>query len=178
MVTDLSPIILKKWTPNANLLKEDLKSVHIWVKYIPIVAFTAEGLSVMATKLGNPIMANQELKEDLVIAIPNVEDDGEVLHTVRVGIKEPPNVEEAVDDLANEDNDSEVEDVYDETATYMASKSFNVNKASKSGSGGEKKTLDCIEILPTRRNQMQKLRSGGKRKSEYIEQTKCVKAVR
>ncbi|GJS66640.1 ATPase, F1/V1/A1 complex, alpha/beta subunit [Tanacetum coccineum] len=53
-----APIILKKWTPNANLLKEDLKSVLIWVKFhgIPIVAFTANGLSVMTTKLGNPIM--------------------------------------------------------------------------------------------------------------------------
>ncbi|GJU50890.1 zinc knuckle CX2CX4HX4C containing protein [Tanacetum coccineum] len=49
-----APIIVKKWTPNANLLKEDLNSVPIWVKFhdIPIVAFTAEGLSVMATKLG------------------------------------------------------------------------------------------------------------------------------
>nr|GEW45783.1 hypothetical protein [Tanacetum cinerariifolium] len=46
-----------------------------------------------------------------------------------------------VDDLVNEDNDSEVDDVYDETATYMASTSFNVNKASKSGSGKENKSL-------------------------------------
>ncbi|GKC36835.1 probable indole-3-pyruvate monooxygenase YUCCA10 [Tanacetum coccineum] len=76
-----------------------------------------DGLSVMATKLGNPIMlysytssmclqswgrmdyaraliyvrVDRELKEDMVIAIPNVEDDGEVLHTVRVEYKwEPP----------------------------------------------------------------------------------------
>ncbi|GKC74243.1 zinc knuckle CX2CX4HX4C containing protein [Tanacetum coccineum] len=331
-----APIILKKWTPNANLLKEDLKSVHIWVKYIPIVVFTADGWSVMATKLGNPIMldsytssmclqscgrmdyaralidfrADREFKEDMVIVTPNVEDGGEVIHTVRVVYEwEPPRcgvcmvfghddmlcpkrpvkrpkkqhtnhdgfqhpsssdgtnvgskfqvkpkkpiwqvvskknsdslsgtkknsevsrkmmsstnpfdalntieegdelgskggggrriqvrklskmwlvrhlvvqiihlwlqglmiwkvierklvllddegkplkpskstlpsssnvVSKKVDDLANEDNDSEVEDVYDETATYMASKSFNVNKASKSGSGGGNKSL-------------------------------------
>nr|GEY34702.1 hypothetical protein [Tanacetum cinerariifolium] len=83
-----------------------------WVKFhdIPIVAFTVDGLSVMATKLGNlsmvdsyamfvclqswdrmdyaraliDIRADQELKEDMVIAILNVEDDGEVLHMVRV----------------------------------------------------------------------------------------------
>ncbi|GKC19228.1 probable indole-3-pyruvate monooxygenase YUCCA10, partial [Tanacetum coccineum] len=114
-----APIIVKKWTASANLLKEDLKSVPIWVKFhdIPIVEFTANGLSVMDTKLGNPIMlysytssmclqswgrmnyaraliyirADLELKEDMVIAIPNVEDDGEVLHTVRVEYKwEPP----------------------------------------------------------------------------------------
>ncbi|GJZ75993.1 zinc knuckle CX2CX4HX4C containing protein, partial [Tanacetum coccineum] len=108
----LIPIILKKWTPTSNLLKEDLNSVPIWVKLhdILIVAFTADGLSAMATKLGNPIMldsytssmclqswgrmdyaralidirVDQELKEEMVIAIPNVEDDGEVLHSVRV----------------------------------------------------------------------------------------------
>nr|GFA50494.1 hypothetical protein [Tanacetum cinerariifolium] len=28
------PIILKKWMPNANLLKEDMNSVLIWVKLI------------------------------------------------------------------------------------------------------------------------------------------------
>nr|GEX49208.1 hypothetical protein [Tanacetum cinerariifolium] len=39
-----------------------------------------------------------------------------------------------VDHLVNEDNDSEVEEVYDETGTYMASTSFNANKTSKSGS--------------------------------------------
>ncbi|GJV98033.1 hypothetical protein Tco_1549610 [Tanacetum coccineum] len=39
-------------------------------------------------------------------------------------------VSKNVDDLFNEDDDSEVEEVYDETATYMASTSFNVNKTS------------------------------------------------
>ncbi|GKE27038.1 putative ribonuclease H-like domain-containing protein [Tanacetum coccineum] len=70
-----APIILKKWMPNANLLKEDKKSVPIWVKFhdILIVAFTADGLIVMATKL-----ADRELKEDMVTTIPNVEDDREI----------------------------------------------------------------------------------------------------
>ncbi|GJZ35198.1 hypothetical protein Tco_0581015 [Tanacetum coccineum] len=45
------------------------------------------------------------------------------------------------DDLDNKDNDSDVEEVYDETATYKASTCFIGNKASKSGSGGGKKRL-------------------------------------
>ncbi|GKC97824.1 hypothetical protein Tco_1168099 [Tanacetum coccineum] len=82
-----------------NYVKNVWKNfVPIWVKFydISIVAFTTDGLSVMATKLGNPIMldsytssmclqswgrmdyahalidirADQELKEDMVIAIP------------------------------------------------------------------------------------------------------------
>ncbi|GJS91400.1 hypothetical protein Tco_0774036 [Tanacetum coccineum] len=49
-----------------------------------------------------------------------------------------------VDDLVNEDNDNEIEEVNDEIATYMAYTSFNVNKASKSSSGGGSKRL-CEE---------------------------------
>ncbi|GJU45343.1 hypothetical protein Tco_1202609 [Tanacetum coccineum] len=44
-------------------------------------------------------------------------------------------VSKKVDDLVNEDSDSEVKDIYDEIATYLASTSFNVNKTSKSSSG-------------------------------------------
>lgn len=103
---------LKKWTPNASLLKEDLCLIPVWVKihYIPIVAFTKDKLSVMDNKLGNPIMldsytstkcmqswghsnyactltnirVNRELKENMVIVIPNLEGEGGVLHTARV----------------------------------------------------------------------------------------------
>nr|GEV21693.1 hypothetical protein [Tanacetum cinerariifolium] len=86
-------------------------------KFTSIEAFTADRLSVMVTKLGNLIMLDsytssmwvqswgrmddthalidirpdRELKEDMVIAIPNVEDDGEVLYTVMVEYeREPP----------------------------------------------------------------------------------------
>nr|GEX85849.1 hypothetical protein [Tanacetum cinerariifolium] len=74
-----------------------------------ILAFTADGLNAMATKLGNSIMldsytssmclqswgrmdyaralidvmADRELNKEMVIAIPNVKDDGEVFHSVR-----------------------------------------------------------------------------------------------
>ncbi|GKF24135.1 hypothetical protein Tco_0076457, partial [Tanacetum coccineum] len=85
----------------ANLLKEDLILVPICVKLhdISIVAFTADGLSVMATRLGRmdyahatiDIRVDRELKDEMIIAIPNVEDDEEVLHTVRVEYEwEPP----------------------------------------------------------------------------------------
>nr|GFB95235.1 hypothetical protein [Tanacetum cinerariifolium] len=60
------PIILKKWTPTANLLKEDPNSFPIWVKLhdISIVAFTTNGLSAMATKLDpdKPINSKAEVK--------------------------------------------------------------------------------------------------------------------
>ncbi|GKA23755.1 hypothetical protein Tco_0709788 [Tanacetum coccineum] len=93
-----------------GLVNNEAKIGEVKIHDILIVAFTADGLSLMATKLGNPIMldsymsymclqswgrmdyaralidirADQELNEEMVIAIPNVEDDGEVLHSVRV----------------------------------------------------------------------------------------------
>ncbi|GKC70457.1 ATPase, F1/V1/A1 complex, alpha/beta subunit [Tanacetum coccineum] len=82
------PIILKKWTHNVNLLKEDLNSVPVWVELhdIPIIAFTEDGLSAMTTKLGTPIMLDSymSIMEDMIIDVPVLEDDGEVLHTARV----------------------------------------------------------------------------------------------
>ncbi|GJV31415.1 hypothetical protein Tco_1391815 [Tanacetum coccineum] len=211
-----APIILKKRTPNANLLKKDMKLVPIW----------SWGCMDYARTLID-IRADRELKEDMIIVILNVKDDGEVLHTnfevlrqvtssanpvdalktiqkgeelgsnggstnsgeivfqdvASLASGSPSNiplverindlesqmiegklvllddegkplkpskstllissnvVSKNVDDLFNEDDDSEVEEVYDETATYMASTSFNVNKTSKSGSGGGNKSF-------------------------------------
>ncbi|GKB26034.1 RNA-directed DNA polymerase, eukaryota [Tanacetum coccineum] len=52
------PLVLKKWTPNANIMKEDVCNIHVWVKFhdVPITAFTEYGLSAIATKLGSPLM--------------------------------------------------------------------------------------------------------------------------
>ncbi|GJR82723.1 hypothetical protein Tco_0153508 [Tanacetum coccineum] len=80
------PILLKKVMPHANLRKEDLSSVPIWVKFhdIPIVAFTADGLSSWGrmdyARALIDIRVDWELKEDMVIAIPNVKDDREVIY--------------------------------------------------------------------------------------------------
>nr|GEX13149.1 hypothetical protein [Tanacetum cinerariifolium] len=47
-----------KWSPDANLIIEDLTKVPMWVKLhnVPMVAFTSDGFSISATKLGNPIV--------------------------------------------------------------------------------------------------------------------------
>ncbi|GKC90194.1 putative reverse transcriptase domain-containing protein [Tanacetum coccineum] len=53
-----NPLILKKWHPNENLLKEDVSNVPVWVKLqgVPVTAFSEDGLSAIATKLGTPLM--------------------------------------------------------------------------------------------------------------------------
>ncbi|GJS25114.1 phospholipase-like protein [Tanacetum coccineum] len=53
-----NPLILKKWNPDVNLLKEDVGNVLVWVKLhgVPVTSFSEHGLSAIATKLGTPLM--------------------------------------------------------------------------------------------------------------------------
>nr|GEW42160.1 hypothetical protein [Tanacetum cinerariifolium] len=48
-----NPLILEKWNPDMNLLKEDVGNVLVWVKLhgVPVTAFGEDGLSVIATKI-------------------------------------------------------------------------------------------------------------------------------
>ncbi|GJY39086.1 glucomannan 4-beta-mannosyltransferase 9-like protein [Tanacetum coccineum] len=56
--TKNNPLILKKWHPNENLLKEDVSTILVWVNLhgVHVTAFNDDGLSVIATKLGIPLM--------------------------------------------------------------------------------------------------------------------------
>nr|GEV71420.1 hypothetical protein [Tanacetum cinerariifolium] len=53
-----NPLILKKWDPDVNLLKEDVGNVPVWVKLhgVPMTAFNEDKLSVITTKLGTSLM--------------------------------------------------------------------------------------------------------------------------
>ncbi|GJX70098.1 copia protein [Tanacetum coccineum] len=53
-----NPLILKKWHPDENLFKEDVSTILIWVKFhgVPVTAFSDDGLSAIATKLGTPLI--------------------------------------------------------------------------------------------------------------------------
>ncbi|XP_071699773.1 uncharacterized protein [Rutidosis leptorrhynchoides] len=52
------PIILNKWSANVSLSKEDLTSVPVWVKLhdVPLTGYTEDGLSMIGSKIGKPIM--------------------------------------------------------------------------------------------------------------------------
>ncbi|GJV73133.1 putative reverse transcriptase domain-containing protein [Tanacetum coccineum] len=99
-----NPLILKKWHPDENLLKEDVSTIPVWVKLhgVPVTAFSDDGLSAIATKLGTPLMldsytsdmcmqswgrssyarvmielrADVELKDNIVVAMPIIKGDG------------------------------------------------------------------------------------------------------
>ncbi|GKA77384.1 glucomannan 4-beta-mannosyltransferase 9-like protein [Tanacetum coccineum] len=99
-----NPLILKKWHLDENLLKEDFSTVPLWVKLhgVPVTAFSEDGLSAIATKLGTPLMldsytsnmcmqswgrssfarvmielrADVELKDNIVVAMPKITREG------------------------------------------------------------------------------------------------------
>ncbi|GKB56349.1 alpha/beta hydrolases superfamily protein [Tanacetum coccineum] len=50
-------LVMKKWTPDVNIMKEDVCNILVWVKfhYIPITTFTEDGVSI-ATKFRTPLM--------------------------------------------------------------------------------------------------------------------------
>ncbi|GJY77709.1 copia protein [Tanacetum coccineum] len=101
-------LILKKWDSDVNLLKEDIGNVLVWVKLhdVRMTAFSEDGLSVIATKLGTPFMfdsytsdmcmqslgrlsyarvmielrADVELKDTIVVAMPKLLVFGHVLN--------------------------------------------------------------------------------------------------
>ncbi|GJR94344.1 retrovirus-related pol polyprotein from transposon 17.6 [Tanacetum coccineum] len=55
------PLILNVWTPNAQVKKDEIKVVPVWVKlrHVPVVAYSEIGLSLITTQLGRPIMQIQ-----------------------------------------------------------------------------------------------------------------------
>ncbi|GJZ35069.1 zinc knuckle CX2CX4HX4C containing protein [Tanacetum coccineum] len=48
-----SPIILKKWTMNTSLFKEELTRIPVWVKLhdVPVQVFSEDGISLIATQI-------------------------------------------------------------------------------------------------------------------------------
>nr|GEV97320.1 hypothetical protein [Tanacetum cinerariifolium] len=70
-----NPLIQKKWDPDENLLKEDVSTVLVWVKLqgVPVTAFSEDGLSAIATKLDN-----------ILVAMPKITREGHYTCNVRV----------------------------------------------------------------------------------------------
>lgn len=99
-----SPLFLNKWSTNVNVSKEDHICVPVWVKLhdVPISGFTEDGLSVIASRVGKPMLldsytssmcvsawgrpsyartmievsAENDLKVKVIIATPSLDDAG------------------------------------------------------------------------------------------------------
>ncbi|GJX67122.1 zinc knuckle CX2CX4HX4C containing protein [Tanacetum coccineum] len=107
-----SPIILKKWSMDTRLLKEELTRISIWVKLhdVPIQVFEEDGISLIVTLIGNPVMLDSytslmyneswgrstffqclievnseaDLVDVVTIGIPSLSGDGFTKETIRV----------------------------------------------------------------------------------------------
>ncbi|GKC93944.1 hypothetical protein Tco_1159386 [Tanacetum coccineum] len=105
------PLILTKWTPNLTLSKDKVTKVPIWVKIhkVPVVAYSVDGLSLIGTQIGKPILldaftssmckdmwgrigyaralievsADKELKNEVTMAIPNLNGEGHTKETMK-----------------------------------------------------------------------------------------------
>ncbi|GJU44675.1 hypothetical protein Tco_1201941 [Tanacetum coccineum] len=53
-----TPLILNKWTLNLPLTKDEVTKVPVWVKMhkVPLVAYSEDGLSLIASHIGKPLM--------------------------------------------------------------------------------------------------------------------------
>ncbi|GKD75285.1 zinc knuckle CX2CX4HX4C containing protein, partial [Tanacetum coccineum] len=109
------PIILKKWSMDTRLLKEELTRILIWVKLhdVPIQVFEEDGISLIATFIGKPVMLDSytssmcndswgrssfarclievnseaDLVDVITIGIPSLSEDDFTKETIRV---DPP----------------------------------------------------------------------------------------
>ncbi|GKA90474.1 trichome birefringence-like protein 3 [Tanacetum coccineum] len=107
-----TPLILNKWMPNLVLKKEEVTKVSVWVKMhkVPVVSYSKDGLSLIATQIGKPIMldaftssmcedpwgrlgfaralievsADKALKQEVVMAIPEEDSMGHTKETIRL----------------------------------------------------------------------------------------------
>ncbi|GKC39089.1 RNA-directed DNA polymerase, eukaryota, reverse transcriptase zinc-binding domain protein, partial [Tanacetum coccineum] len=62
-------------TDNSN--KEDVGNVPVWVKLhgVPMTAFSKDGLSAIATKIGTPL-ADVDLKDNIMVSMPKLVGEG------------------------------------------------------------------------------------------------------
>ncbi|GJZ88500.1 reverse transcriptase domain-containing protein [Tanacetum coccineum] len=149
-----NPFILKKWNPGVNLLKEDVSNIPVWVKLygVPVTAFSEDGLSVISTKLGTPLMrdsytsdmcikswgmssyaralikiqADVELKDTIVVDECPKNIGSDVAKNLKKPSQAPRDDEgkplENIDYSGDHDSKDEVESVDNEMASFLASK--------------------------------------------------------
>nr|GEZ29380.1 hypothetical protein [Tanacetum cinerariifolium] len=77
------PLILTKWNPSISLNKEGITKVHVWVKThkVPVVAYSEDGLSLIATQIRKPIMLDAFT---MIMAIPNEKGNEYTKEVIRV----------------------------------------------------------------------------------------------
>ncbi|GKA68715.1 retrovirus-related pol polyprotein from transposon TNT 1-94 [Tanacetum coccineum] len=73
------PLILTKWAPNLDLAKDVVTKVPVWVKIhkVPVVAYSNDGLSLIASQIGKP--AEKELKQEVKMVVLKIVGEGQTI---------------------------------------------------------------------------------------------------
>ncbi|GJV14414.1 hypothetical protein Tco_1359737 [Tanacetum coccineum] len=117
------PLILNKWTPSLSLKKDEVTKIPVWVKMhkVPVVAYSEDGLGLIATQIGKPIMLDaftcsmcedpwgrisfalalieicsvSDLKRAVSMAVPNEDGIGHMREVIKVEYEwQPPSCTE------------------------------------------------------------------------------------
>nr|GEY71516.1 hypothetical protein [Tanacetum cinerariifolium] len=90
-------LILKKWHMDVNLLKKDVSTIPVRVELygVSVMAFSEDGLSAIATKLGYAramieLQADVELKDNIMLHMPKIAREGHYTCNVRVDYEWKP----------------------------------------------------------------------------------------
>ncbi|GJZ05251.1 copia protein [Tanacetum coccineum] len=120
MVIRNNPLILKKWHPDENLLKEDVSTILVWVKLhgVPVTTFSKMVESSYARVMIEH-RADVELKDIIVMAMPKITKEGH--YTCKLRLLD--NDGNSLVPTGIVESDSEVEVVFDETANLRISTS-------------------------------------------------------
>ncbi|GJR06240.1 hypothetical protein Tco_0529224 [Tanacetum coccineum] len=87
-----TPIILTKWSPSLTISKDEVTRVPVWVKLhrVPVVAYSEDGLSIIATQIGTPITLDAftsdiiDPKKEVILAVPLEDGKGHTNVTIKV----------------------------------------------------------------------------------------------
>nr|GEX71312.1 hypothetical protein [Tanacetum cinerariifolium] len=98
------PLVLTKWLPNMSLSKDKVTKVPVWVKIhkVPVVAYSEDGLSIIATQIGFEralieVTAEKELKSQVTMAVPMVNGEGHSMAKIDVVYEwKPPRCDECL----------------------------------------------------------------------------------
>nr|GEW93025.1 hypothetical protein [Tanacetum cinerariifolium] len=106
------PLIITKWAPNLTLTKDVVTKVLVWTKIhkVPVVAYSEDGLSLIASQIGKPIMldaftsdmctkpwgrigfasalievsSDRDLKKEVIMAVSLLNEEGHTLEKMEV----------------------------------------------------------------------------------------------
>nr|GEV59815.1 hypothetical protein [Tanacetum cinerariifolium] len=111
------PLILTKWAPNLELAKDAVTKVPVWVKIhkVPVVAYSEDGLSMIASQIGKPKPTAKNDEVDSIKIKNNfsvLQDDDTIFATQEVHETSTKNDDTYV--RASSDSESEVEEMGNE----------------------------------------------------------------